>query len=680
MRVPDDAKFGMGIERTGRWGFYVLTFSLIFGAVLIEVLLMILLDANFWYEKKEINTNLANPIESIPPIRPETISPEIGRRKANPKSISDAEMEIHVRVAYGDPLFQAIQRMDNPLIRLEIRNYKGETVFKWEAPNAQLKRNHLNTWENSLFSRDFEFPAKSTRAPDLVLFFVNSPKVLDATRALATRYRLYCAIITLLNFLVVLLVYRGGLRPLGRIATALSHPPGETPPIILSPRHGAEKAYNTLARNTRLVRTHAEVTDRWESLDEGKVLSSLEDREIFWLPALETIRVGMSYRSVFWIPAYFLEEEDWDPAGAWDERNVRLFTRDAFIDLHHRGDVTGLIWESREDGTLSPDSKEPDSRPWFLMKISQKGKLAGYLVATPKGTRESCRLDLPYFETLADYLSQILTRSLERSEQLDRERFEVSIDLSASMGHDLTNILATGKLELETLKTAFKRGIVQIPEETKRPVVEAAVEGLRKTTVLLQEVVNVYRAFSFTREPRFEVMELSKTIGEVMELYRHSTSRPVTYENLSGEEKVEAYADPRLVKLVLFNLLANATQAITARQREQREPPGKVEVDCLYRDGHAVFRVMDNGTGFRDTTGQRLEGVALDHIFHFDFSTKGKQGGLGLAWVRSIIEEIHPGHLHPANRGEELGAIMEVFLPIPTEEDRQKAEQNRPFA
>ncbi|MCB9783922.1 MAG: hypothetical protein H6751_13235 [Candidatus Omnitrophica bacterium] len=679
MRKPRSSESQSRPGRSGRWGFYVLTLSLFGGAILIEILLMILLDRNFWYAKKEININQANPIASIPPIRPEIASPEIGRRKADPTSISDGEMEIHVRVMYGDDLFQAITRMDNPLIRLEIRNYKGESVFTWEAPNAEEKRNRLNTWENSLFTRGFEFPATSTRAPDLVLFFVNSPKVLDETRGLATQYRLYCAVITFVNFLVVFLIYRGGLRPLGQIAGALSHPPEETPPIITSPRHEAERAYNVLARNTRLVRTHSSMTDHWENLDEGKLLSSVEDREIFWKPVLETIRTGMSYRSVYWIPAVCLESEEWETVGVRDDRDIRLFDREVFLAYCRRGKSPSLMWFDPERDELVEEGASVETRPWFISKIFQKEKLSGFLVATPKGSRDSCRLELPYFETLAQYLSQILTRSLERSEQLDRERFEVSIDLSASMGHDLTNILATGKLELETLKTAFKRGIVQVPDE-KRPMVEAAVEGLRNTTVLLQEVVNVYRAFSFTREPRFEVMELSETIGEVMELYRHSTSRPVTYENVSGEQKVEAFADPRLVKLVLFNLLANATQAITARQRESKEPPGKVEVDCLYRDGRAIFRVMDNGTGFRDTEGHRLEGVALDHIFHFDFSTKGKQGGLGLAWVKSIIEEIHPGNLTPANREGELGAIMEVHLPIPTEEDRQQAEKNRPFA
>jgi len=387
----------------------------------------------------------------------------------------------------------------------------------------------------------------------------------------------------------------------------------------------------------------------------------------------------MSYRSIFWIPAAELAEGRWDPPGVCDERGIGLFDSEAFLSLGKRGELPDLVWEDPDNKSLARESGGTETRPWFLAKIHQKEKMVGYLTATPSGARESCRLDLPYFKTLAQFLSQVLTRSLERSEQLDRERFEVSIDLSASMGHDLTNILATGKLELETLKTAFKRGIVQVPDE-KKPVIDAAVEGQRKTSVLLQEVVNVYRAFSFTREPRFEVMELSETIGEVMELYRHSTSRPVTYENISGGEKVEAYADPRLVKLVLFNLLANATQAITARQRESKEPPGKVEVDCLYKDGHAVFRVLDNGTGFRDMQGHRLEGVALDHIFHFDFSTKGKQGGLGLAWVKSIIEEIHPGYLQPSNRGGKMGAVMEVFLPIPSEEDRKKQAQQNPFA
>ncbi|MCK6496063.1 ATP-binding protein [bacterium] len=645
--LPQTSHIGIPNIASGKYRFRLLAISLILATVLIEGLVLILLENNFNLRKKELIIEKKRPLSEIQS-RMRDIS-SLGSRPLT-------ELKAEVDRAAGK-VMTLISQPDFPAILLEVTDASGVVLYRGEPPEVEAKRQRFNTWGNCLFSRNFEFTARGTISEgyEVWVHLVSWPD-LPEVRQLVIEYRGYAVIFTLALLLVALLLYTGAIRPLARIAQALAIPGGDLPPVIPRPRHAVERAYNTLARGTRLSSVHFELSDS-DGDGEGLQPAYDRDRQSFWASALEVIRQGMGYEMVIWIPVshggwkdHLLAPEGAsapDPDAPFGESGQSLrqitgqFESEGELILGARGDLA-----------------------WCVGAVRRRDEKCGLLLGLFPVQGESPELAIPYFRALVRQIGLLLTRSLERQEALDRGRYEVSIDLSASMGHDLTNILATGKLELETLRTAFRRGIVEIPGE-KRDMVHAALEGLRKTTVLLQEVVNVYRAFSFTREPQFEPVHLNHLILEVIELYRHSTSRQVAYELLPGCEEVVAEADPRLLKLVLFNLLANATQAIADRQSEHPQPPGRVEISCHRNPEWAILRVVDNGTGFQNPDGQRLEGVELQQVFHFDFTTKKRQGGLGLAWVRSIIVDIHQGKLHPSNRGDASGACMEVLLPLP---------------
>lgn len=642
----------------GRYRFRFLTLSLAAAVLLIEILVLALLEGNFKLRKKEITYDLKKPIMEILE-RTKQIDPQALREIRAPGALAGEATTVRVQRAFRE-VMALISEEDFPAVELEIANATGEILYRDSPANAEVKRRHLNTWENSLFTRDFEFITRGTVPPyEFRVHFVSYPGIPEV-RQLVLSYRSYAVIFTLSNLLVSFLLYSGAIRPLARIAQALEFPPGELPPIVPRPRHTVEHAYNTLARATRLTSVNFGLSDLAES--RGGPEGIVQSRE-FWTVAVGIILRGMGYRCVVWLPQPS-ELENCLPILASESESQ---TAPAWTDLQMIVSGEGeVLYQSRAGGRLSRRREWEPCGAWLAGTVQCRGQAQGVLLAEPESSHLSPEIDLPYFRATIGQISLILTRTLERMEALDRDRYEVSIDLSASMGHDLTNILATGKLELETLRAAFRRGIIEVPEEKKEPVL-AALEGLRKTTVLLQEVVNVYRAFSFTREPRFEKVELNALASEVIDLYRHSTSRKVEFDLSDGIEPVCAQADSRLLKLVLFNLLANATHAIVERQVVDPEPPGKVEISCAEQEGWAILRVSDNGTGFQNRLGERLEGVELQQIFQFDFTTKRRQGGLGLAWVKSIVTEIHGGMLIPSNRLDGTGAVMEVRLPLSSE-------------
>ena len=670
--------------RTGALRIWLVTGALISAALLIEGLVLFLMNNNFHYVKKQINTEVGDPVGKLPSEQVAlNLQSVIHGAAINPGSVPKAEISKAVKAAYGNVL-EMIEDPDFPAIRMEIRNLNGDVIYSSAAPNVDAKKKRLNHWGNSFLSRDFDYEGQISKEDyKVVVTFVSWAtlrKVEDEVQDRVITYRWYALLFTLGNLLITVFLYRYAIRPLARIAHVLESPVDQPPPIIRNPRHTAERAYNRMARGTRLTSVHFDLSDFWEGLDDREI-AQLYKPEVFWKPALDVIRRGMGYGCVAWVPVPGEGESSsitllsGEPEiGAPEPDAIQALFKESFT--HTGGDEEGVVvFQSRRDGSFTLGPSNQGDRLWFAGVVRRRGEVVGILMATPKEAIEADSIMLPYFKSLCRQVTLILRRSLERLEEIDRGRYEVSIDLSSSMGHDLTNILATGRLELETIRTAYRRGLVQVPED-KKAAIEESIEGIRKTTVLLQEVVNVYRAFSFTREPHFEQVELRGLVAEVIELYRHSTSRNVKYSLLDGLGEVTAEADPRLLKLVLFNLLANATQAIADRQGEKPDREGQVDIECVTRGDRAILRVFDNGTGFMMPGGQRLEGVELQQVFQFDFTTKARQGGLGLAWVRNIVEDIHHGRLIPSNREDTQGAVMEVRLPqVHKENKKQRAKK-----
>ena len=132
--------------------------------------------------------------------------------------------------------------------------------------------------------------------------------------------------------------------------------------------------------------------------------------------------------------------------------------------------------------------------------------------------------------------------------------------------------------------------------------------------------------------------------------------------------------EPRLMRMMLFNLMANAAQAILRSQPSIVD--GKIALSLATdRNRHLTLRVQDNGPGIRNRNGELLSAAEINCIFQSGFTTKekGSGAGLGLAWVKSIIEDFHNGTIYAVNLPEG-GAAITIEFP----QDRQEEPSNGP--
>ena len=167
------------------------------------------------------------------------------------------------------------------------------------------------------------------------------------------------------------------------------------------------------------------------------------------------------------------------------------------------------------------------------------------------------------------------------------------------------------------------RGLAQMiskqpdaPTATRQKAIEIVNEADR-VAAQLNEFIN----YSRPREVRRTTLQLKAVTTEIVRALTHDLDEKQIRLHLTGDP-LAIEADEQLLRQVLFNLLLNAIQAVTAN--------GEIEIH-LSKAGVAEARleVRDNGPGVP------LENRA--EIFKPYFTTTQKGTGLGLAVVQQIV-------------------------------------------
>jgi light-regulated signal transduction histidine kinase (bacteriophytochrome) len=126
-------------------------------------------------------------------------------------------------------------------------------------------------------------------------------------------------------------------------------------------------------------------------------------------------------------------------------------------------------------------------------------------------------------------------------------------------------------------------------------------------------------------EVRRETVELSKMAREVAEELRNGgPERDVEFVIADG---LMAQTDPRLLRIVLTNLLGNAWKFTSKR------PHARIEIGRHGENGSEAFFVRDNGAGFDMKYSEKLFGAFQRMHEAAEFPGTG----IGLATVQRII-------------------------------------------
>lgn len=535
--------------------------------------------------------------------------------------------------------------VDGPtsMYRMALVDEAGKTLLEVDNP---AKLAGMNTWSNNLFIRDFSGrtsqnvsqgrsdPAVPTRLGYITGIYTSPVNVPEIT-SLTLRYRWYAALLVVVWVTAWLVIYYYLLRPVRNVTLHLDKSrEGDLPSLIPDASGALERGYNHLAGSALL----QVLEEKLNAAARPDTLGSQPRRGDAIRDVLAL--AGTAFRAERLRVTIAADMGDDAPAEVyeWSRGNPR-----------NQINLPPVSWPASTSEThVTPYA---DSSGFTYFAPLANGCMQADCVYQNQRARNHEQHDL--LVRACDVFRSGLVAFQAYSEQLFRERSEANISLSRNLGHDLTNVIATSKLELMGIKRVLERvepGAAISPNHAG--VLEQSVRGLLDSTRLMQEMVNIYRSFSYVKRPAYERRSLAQLIEEFLVPFEPALSAHVRIVRHLPQDIPSPIVEPRLLKLALFNVLQNALDALKRAQGE-RPRDGVVTIGVTYSPDTQRYEiaVSDNGPGIRDPEGNAVSADKAQVIFEYGYSTKGEGGeGLGLNWVRTIMADFHDGGVRAENQ------------------------------
>jgi PAS domain S-box-containing protein len=237
-------------------------------------------------------------------------------------------------------------------------------------------------------------------------------------------------------------------------------------------------------------------------------------------------------------------------------------------------------------------------------------------------------------------------RVQQRTAELQQANDELA-GFTYSIAHDMRTYLRSMSIASRTLIEDYPESLDADGEDSLRSIIRNAKQASQLVDGLLE----------FTRVGRHEIekedVDLTAMAEEIKDILTEAVfPREISYEFEPG---LVAWGDPRLLRVVLVNLLENASKY------HPRSGTGVVRLRRLEDiDGLSQFCVEDNGVGFDSSFMHKL--FKPFERLHRDSDFPGN--GIGLANVRRILDK-HGGRIWAET---ELGKGSTFYFALPKKE------------
>jgi signal transduction histidine kinase/ActR/RegA family two-component response regulator len=213
------------------------------------------------------------------------------------------------------------------------------------------------------------------------------------------------------------------------------------------------------------------------------------------------------------------------------------------------------------------------------------------------------------------------------------------------------------KVDLSTREVITPQSFDQIMADAKlQEVLDDAADMLtdcHKGTHRIQDIARSLGTFSRADENQAEMVDLTRLVDDACAMvFNQIRYRARLVKRSEPIPMIAAF--PGRIAQALVNMLTNAAEAIDGGAYEQH----RIIVSTRVEGHHVVVAVSDTGVGIREADRER--------IFTPGFTTKARDGGmgLGLSACRRVAAE-HGGRLEVHDLPER-GTRFELILPIDT--------------
>ena len=267
------------------------------------------------------------------------------------------------------------------------------------------------------------------------------------------------------------------------------------------------------------------------------------------------------------------------------------------------------------------------------------------------------------------YSSEVVLKKLEGVIVLIRDTTEILLlqslanrndrmkelgEMAAMLAHEIRNPLGG----IKGFASLLKRDL----EKMKMPKLEEMAGFIVSGTETLNQLVTNVLNYSRPISPQITTTDL---VNLAKELKMHYDGDP-KHLSVKSEvvldcecSKLQAFADPRLLKLAILNLLANGFDAINHK--------GNIVLRLSKNQNFAIIEVIDSGCG--------IPAANLEKIFTPFFTTKPDGNGFGLSEVHKVIEA-HNGHIEVFSEVGK-GTTFRIEIPLDKNVGFEKKEKSR---
>jgi len=239
---------------------------------------------------------------------------------------------------------------------------------------------------------------------------------------------------------------------------------------------------------------------------------------------------------------------------------------------------------------------------------------------------------------------------IDLSESNQTERIKIWAAMAQRMAHKIKTPLATVLLAVQRLQRSYRKQAPHL-SDTLDSISRQAIQEIER----VKDVINSFIKFAKLEESLFVEMDVTSVVQEGLNEYLSRLPEGVEVQTAFERAEMMVRIDVKQFKEALHNILDNAVDAVhgegviivsTLLERNPLQSWGGVN--------WAVLEVRDNGAG--------IPRENEDQLFQPGFTTRRDGSGLGLIFVKQIVEN-HGGEVSITSAPNQ-GATVLIRLPI----------------
>lgn len=291
----------------------------------------------------------------------------------------------------------------------------------------------------------------------------------------------------------------------------------------------------------------------------------------------------------------------------------------------------------------------PEMAPLLNEARERPGRLAQAQVNMVRGARSHVVLVRVTAERKGDVITGFVVTFDDVTELVAAQRSAAWADIARRIAHEIKNPLTPIQLSAERLKRKYMHEVGSDPE-----VFRQCTDTIIRQVSDIGRMIDEFSSFARMPAPVFHDEDLIELARQGLFLQQVARS-DIEFKTEFPSEPVKVHCDSRQVAQVLTNLLLNASEAISGRDKPEdggRLAPGEITVRILSGPDDVTLEVLDNGRGLPKEDRGRLTEPYV--------SSRVKGTGLGLAIVAKVMDD-HRGSISLEDRPGGGACVRLVF-------------------